>query len=76
MMVKRTINIGGLYSYGLTLDVRPNIRSFRLNAKLAKNEPFVVLDKKSNEHLKILTTQGIIGWVFIIKPEEFLKELT
>lgn len=70
------MKIGGLYSYGLTLNVRPKIGTFRLNAKLAENEPFVVLDKQGDSHFKVLTTQGVIGWAFIIKPEEFLKELT
>ena len=78
------MNIGGLYCYTRgTKDIWDNIGigGFATGQTVPAGEPFVILgesiftDNKDRAHLKILTTQGIVGWIaYVDKP--YLKEVT
>lgn len=76
------MNIGGLYCYPrLTKDIWSSLSNgFTIGQVVEAGEPFVILgesifsENKDRAHLKILTTQGIIGWIaYIDKPH--LKEV-
>jgi hypothetical protein len=77
------MNIGGLYCYPrATKDLWDSIdqTGFIMNHKVQAGDPFVILgesifsENKDRAHLKILTAQGIIGWIaYIDKPH--LKEV-
>ena len=66
------IEIGGLYSY--YIDRRVVDDGGFCVAKLEANKPFVVLEMTnifkenfSEKWIKILTTQGVIGWAYFIE---------
>jgi len=75
------MKIGGLYSYWDARSVYPesndHLESF---VTIKQNEPFVLLEMKTVQawgqyfNFKILTIEGIVGWVFIGYPEE-VKEV-
>lgn len=72
------MNIGGLYSYPrASKDLWNSIEqgSEVMGYTIQRGEPFVVLEEfcfttnTNRAHLKVLTTQGIIGWIaYIDKP--------
>ena len=60
--------IGGLYTYPNgrniwnSIDVKAGI-PFYIIGWLPPNEPFVLLELSKQDSFKVLTTQGIVGWV-------------
>jgi len=76
------MNIGGLYSYPRTTkDIRSteDVNSFGTGKILQAGELFVVLAESkavigNRVHLKILTTQGFIGWIAYV-DKNGLKEV-
>jgi hypothetical protein len=74
------MNIGGLYCYPRgTKDLWDSIEQGSkviTDCRVERGEPFVILEEScfSNNpqraHIKVLTTQGIIGWIaYIDKPD-------
>ena len=64
------MNIGGLYSYWDARSIYPESNDYlEVLATINPNEPFVLLEMKTvqewGQYLKVLTIDGILGWVFI-----------
>lgn len=76
------MNMGGLYCYPKTTkEIRSteDVNSFGTGKILQAGELFVVLAEsnshiKNRVHLKILTTQGFIGWIAYV-DKNGLKEV-
>ena len=76
------MNIGGLYCSTYPKDIWDSVEmeGFTTGQKVERGEPFVVLEVyfthiSDRKHLKILTTNGTVGWIaYVDKPD--LKEVT
>ena len=67
------LQVGGLYSYNNLRGVHPDREGTQdLIGILEINEPFVLLESggkhKWSETYKVLTTQGIVGWIHVLYP--------
>ena len=73
------LQVGGLYSYPNPRNIFRDYKGISSIGYMEAEEPFVFLEKvvgiKWAEAYKVLTSQGIIGWVHIGYPED-LKELS
>ena len=73
------LQVGGLYSYPNPRNVFRDYKGISSIGSMEAEEPFVFLEKvvgiKWAEAYKVLTSQGIVGWVHIGYPED-LKELS
>lgn len=73
------MNIGSLYSYPLNRHVYVDLNSTTEYIDTVKeNEPFVLLEiqeLKWADAYKVLTINGIVGWIQIGYPER-VKEVT
>jgi len=74
------LQVGGLYSYNNRRNVYKDFEGISTIGYMEADEPFVFLEKvrgdlKWVEKYKVLTSQGIVGWVHIGYPED-LKELS
>jgi hypothetical protein len=64
------MNIGGLYSYWAATSIYTESNDYLEPIAITNpNEPFVLLEMKPahewGQYLKILTIDGILGWIFI-----------
>ena len=74
------LQVGGLYSYNNPRNVYKDYEGISSIGSMEADEPFVFLEKARDElkwveGYKVLTSQGIVGWVHIGYPED-LKELS
>lgn len=74
------LQVGGLYSYPNPRIIYTDYKGTSSIAFMEANEPFAFLEKTfvewtRVEAYKVLTSQGIVGWVHIGYPED-LKELS
>lgn len=74
------MNIGGLYSYNNRRNIYKDYEGISTIGSMEADEPFVFLEKARDElkwveAYKVLTSQGIVGWVHIGYPEG-IKELS
>ena len=73
------LQVGGLYSYNNLRGVHPDREGTQdLVGVLEINEPFVLLESggkhKVSETYKVLTTQGVVGWIHVLYPVD-IREL-
>lgn len=61
------MKIGGLYSYDVNRNVCREESYIHKISTIQANKPFVLLEKSSNENefYKVLTLEGVIGWVYL-----------
>ena len=69
------LQVGGLYSYPIAMEL-----TIPLGNTIEHGEPFVVLEElcftpnsPNRAHIKVLTTQGIVGWIPYIDKTELVK---
>lgn len=77
------MNIGGLYSYPrATKDLWDSIEQGSkviTDCRVECGEPFVILEEScftknpQRAHIKVLTTQGIIGWIVYIDKSHLVE---
>lgn len=73
------LKVGGLYSYPNPRNIFKDCEGISSIGSMEADEPFVFLEKSMDEMkwvegYKVLTSQGIIGWIHIGYPED-LKEI-
>jgi hypothetical protein len=74
------LKVGGLYSYPKPRNIYKDYKGIASIGSMEADEPFVFLENakyemKWAEGYKVLTAQGIVGWVHIGYPEN-IKEVS
>ena len=74
------LKVGGLYSYPNPRNIFKDYKGIASIGSMKAGEPFVFLEKTPDkmkwvEGYKVLTAQGIVGWIQIGYPED-VKELS